>query len=132
MGTYEVSVDHRFRARHAVALGGAWEDSHEHDWSVTATFRSEELEPATGVVVDFLVVLRALKAIGGELEGRNLNEIDEMSQGASAERVAQYIARRLVRALGSDTGKLYCVCVTEAPGCRAAYYPHPPGDLTLR
>lgn len=132
MGTYEVSVDCRFRARHAIALGeGQWEGPHEHDWAVTATFRSDKLEPRTGVVVDFLDVLRALKKLGGELEGRNLNEIDELAEGASAERVAEYVASRLARALASDAGKLYCVCMTEAPGCRAAYYPGRGGDLTL-
>ncbi len=133
MGTYEISVDHRFRARHAIVLSeGEWEESHEHEWLVTATFLSDELTPVTGVVVDFLDVTDALKEIGDDLEGRDLNKIDELAEGASAERVARYLARRLARALGPEGDKLHRVCVTEAPGCRAAYYPSGPGDLTLR
>ncbi|HOD80634.1 MAG: 6-pyruvoyl tetrahydropterin synthase [Planctomycetes bacterium ADurb.Bin126] len=132
MGTYEISVDHRFRARHAIVLGdGEWEESHEHEWLATATFRCDELEPVTGVVVDFLDVTDALKEIGDGLEGRDLNQIGELAEGATAERVAWYLARRLARILGPDGDKLYRVCVTEAPGCRAAYYPSGPGDLTL-
>ncbi len=132
MGTYEVSVDHRFRARHAIVLGdGEWEEGHEHEWLVTATFRSDELDPVTGVVVDFLDVTDALKEIGDDLEGRDLNKIRELAEGASAERVARYLARRLARTLGPEGDKLYRVCVAEAPGCRAAYYPPRAGDLTL-
>lgn len=126
MGTYEVSVEHSFRAWHAIAMpDGSWENSHEHLWATTAVFRSRELDPARGVVIDFLDVMRAMTDVATRLEGRDLNKIEPLSAGgagASAERVAEYLARLLREAMGKDGDKLYCVSVTEAPGCRAAYF----------
>lgn len=117
-------MEGQFRATHAVRLpDGSLEESHEHTWRVTATFRSNRLDPTMGVVVDFLKVEAALSAIAAELEGRDLNSMDEFSQtGPSAEKVACYLAGRLAELLKGE-GKLYCVSVTEAPNCRAAFYP---------
>ena len=125
MGTYEVSVEHSFRAWHAIAMpDGSWENSHEHLWATTAVFRSRELNPLTGVVVNFLDVMRAMTDVATRLEGRDLNKLEPFaSGGASAERVAEYLANLLREAMGKDGDKLYCVIVTEAPGCRAAYFP---------
>lgn len=126
MGTYEVSVDHAFSARHAVRLpDGSWEAPHCHLWQVTATFRSERLHEVMGVVVDFLDVQRALEKIDGKFQGADLNELSAFDgMSPSAERVAEYIAARLAAHLGPACG-LYCVKITEAPGCGAAFYPGP-------
>jgi 6-pyruvoyl-tetrahydropterin synthase len=126
MGTYEVSVDHAFNARHAVRLpDGSWEAPHCHLWRVTATFRSGRLEEATGVVIDFLDVQRALEKIDRELQGADLNELAAFEgRSPSAERVAEHIAACLAARLGPACG-LYGVRVTEAPGCSAAFYPAP-------
>jgi len=122
MPVYEISVDHAFRASHAITLpDGSLEETHEHHWQVTAAYRAEHLQPQTGVVVDFLVVTAALERICRSLAGCDLNAQDAFSAGApSAERVAEYIAGRLADEGGGRV--LHRVDVTEAPGCRATYY----------
>ena len=125
MAIYEASVEKRFTARHAVCLpDGSFEPAHEHLWCVTATFRCEKLNPPMGVVVDFLEVESALSAIIADLEGGDLNRAAELADaGASAERVAEFIAKKLMARLPGGGRRLYSLAVTEAAGCRAAYYP---------
>ncbi len=127
MSTYEVNVSITFHAWHALRLpGGGLEDPHAHDWEVTATFRGDELDEETGVVIDFLTVESALQKITSQLGGQDLNTLDAFSDsGTSAELVAEYLAGRLDADL-SDACSLYRLAVTEAPGCSAAYYPGTP------
>jgi 6-pyruvoyl-tetrahydropterin synthase len=102
---------------------GSFEPPHEHLWNVTAVFQSQRLEPTMGVVVDFVDAGAALEAIMAELEGGDLNRLDEFAgTGPSAEKVAQYLAQRLSARM-AGVARLYKVSVTEAPGCVAAFYP---------
>ena len=125
--TYEASVERSFNAAHALRLpDGTWEDPHQHRWEVTAVFRSADLDETMGVVVDFVEVDEALKTITDELEGADLNKLDALADGRpSAERVAELVAGLLAERLAGGS-LLYCVGVTEAPGCRAAFYPRGP------
>ncbi len=123
MSHYEASVEHSFTARHSLPLpGGGREEPHRHTWRVTATFRSDRLTGDMGVVVDFLDVRRALERICNELNGADLNEVQAFSDGKpSAERVAEHIASAMAGC--DDIGRLLVrLEVTEAPGCRAAFY----------
>ena len=104
------------------------EDSHAHTWCVTVDFRSERLTEPMGVVIDFVVADRALAAVLGDVDGTDLNAAAPFADRCpSAERVAEWIAAALVERLGADGRLLYCVTVTEAPGCRAACFPAPSG-----
>ena len=127
MSTYEVSVTLSFGATHALPLaGGGLEEAHEHSWETTATFRGARLDNETGVVIDFLTVRDALGQIASQLDGRNLNTLDEFAGATtSAENVAAYIAGALAGELTAEAA-LYRLAVTEAPGCGAAYYPGDP------
>ena len=121
MATYEVTVSSSFAARHSGrAPGGEREGPHEHDWHVTAAFRTDALDE-NGFVVDFLVVQQALAGITDKLGGTDLNQaVPECPGGVSAERLAEHVARRLQYKVGRE---VYCLRVSEAPGCAAAYYP---------
>ena len=122
VSTYEVSVESRFTARHAIAMpDGRMELSHSHEWQVRAAFRGAVLDPVTGVLIDFLAVKAALDALACELEGTDLNVHEAFrASSPSAERVAEFLARRLMHALAGE-GRLYSLEVSEAPGCRAAF-----------
>jgi 6-pyruvoyl-tetrahydropterin synthase len=127
MSTFEVSICKSFRAAHALPLGGGdMEESHEHNWETTATFRSGELKGDMGVVIDFVAVSDALEQILARFDGKNLNSLDEFSDvTTSAENVAARIAEVLDGKLTTEKA-LYRLSVTEAPGCLAAYYPNDP------
>ena len=100
------------------------EQSHEHTWRVTATFRAGRLAEPAGWVVDFLQVQAAMNDIARQLAGVDLNDLPAFGgEGASAERVAKFLAEALGRRMKADADKLYRLAVTEAPGCLAAYYP---------
>jgi 6-pyruvoyltetrahydropterin/6-carboxytetrahydropterin synthase len=124
MGLYEISVEHAFSASHAVALaGGGYEPSHFHLWHVQAKFRAPVLDKQ-GMVVDFLAVKGALEALAVEFDGSDLNALRNFADcGATAEAVAEMFARGLMQRVAA---RLYCLCVTEAPGCAAAFYPSGP------
>ena len=123
MSTYEVAVSAAFSARHAAATpGGQLERPHRHRWRIEAAFRSDGLTEE-GFVVDFLAVRGALEQLAAELAGADLNLVVPGPGGASAERLAQFLADRLADRLHRPVHRL---TVTEAPGCRAMYYPAGP------
>ncbi len=102
------------------------EESHEHSWETTATFRSARLGGEMGVVIDFLGVRDALERIASQLGDRDLNTLDAFTGATtSAENVAAWIAGALTGELPPEPA-IYRVSVTEAPGCTAAYYPGDP------
>jgi len=121
MAAYEASVSVRVSARHAVrAPDGTMEAPHAHAWRVTAVFGAGQLDDH-GFVIDFVLARKALADIGEALAGSNLNDLPSMPPGgATAERLAEYLAGQMQRRLGRPaTG----VRVAEAPGCQAAFYP---------
>ena len=121
MSTYEISVDHEFDAMHSVKLAsGIFEKSHNHTWRVTLTLRSDKLD-SSGMIADFEEVKKALRAETKDIEGSDLNAIPQFfDAGASAELVAQLLAGRFQKRYPKN---LYCVRVTESPGCSAASFP---------
>ena len=127
VSTWEATVEGSFRARHALPYpDGSREAPHEHLWQVSVSFRSDSLDEAMGVVIDFVAAEQALRELGASVDGADLNELAAFSDGRpSAERVAQWIAEKLQGTLACE-GRLYRVAVIEAPGCSAAYYPHGP------
>jgi len=122
---FEITVEDFFSACHSVLLpGGSYEPSHVHDWRVRVTFRAGALNEA-GFVVDFVEAQAALRRVCAELDGGDVNARTKFTTGASAERVAQWLAERLPTYMGDSAGpaRVHRVEVTEAPGCVAAYYP---------
>ncbi|MCA9250141.1 MAG: 6-carboxytetrahydropterin synthase [Phycisphaerae bacterium] len=118
---FEASVEATFSAAHQVHLpDGSLEPIHGHDWHVTATFASEQLD-ACGFVVDFIAAERCLAKVVERLHHTSLNECDLFTgKNPTAEIVAQTIFDQL--ALDeSISPTLRCVRVTEAPGCSATY-----------
>ncbi len=121
MSVYEVSADAAFRATHSVRRpDGSMEAPHDHDWRVTAAFRSDRLDD-NGFVIEFLALRQALAKVTASLGEIDLNvALGAAAGGASAERLAESIACRLAEELGREP---YCVRVVEAPGCTAAFFP---------
>jgi len=117
-GYYDVTVEDSFSASHSVRLpDGRYEPSHEHAWRVRVTFRSAALNDA-GFVVDFVEAQAVLCQVCGELGGGDLNVRTQHPTGASAERVAHWLFKRITALLHASVHR---VDVTEAAGCTAAY-----------
>lgn len=120
---FEVSVSGWFAAAHQLRFAdGTLEPLHGHNWQVQATFAGAALD-ASGLLLDFVPLKRALDAALGELHDRNLNELDAFAErNPSAENVALWLAQRLAPMTRAGAG-LQSVSVEESPGCVARYRP---------
>lgn len=118
---FEASVEATFSAAHRVKLpDGSLEPMHGHDWQVTATFASEQLDE-TGFVVDFIAAERGLARVVEQLHHTDLNVCPAMN---GLNPTAEIVAQVIFNLLASDDSlrdRLHRVRVTEAPGCSATY-----------
>jgi 6-pyruvoyltetrahydropterin/6-carboxytetrahydropterin synthase len=119
---YEIEVDTTFAATHALKLpDGSQEPTHGHDWRVTVTAGSNQLD-AMDCVVDFHKLQRIVAAVIRPWGGKHLNDVPPFSGATnpSAERVAERIGMAVSERLPAGV-RVRRVCVTEAPGCRAVW-----------
>jgi 6-pyruvoyltetrahydropterin/6-carboxytetrahydropterin synthase len=132
---FQITVESRFSAAHAIRINGALEPLHGHDWHITATIEGDTLD-RDGLLCDFHTIEGALHEITDRFHNRSLNDLDPFriatQAGAlnpSAENVALHIARELARAIDealAPSARLVSVRTTEAPGCAATcFLPHP-------
>ena len=123
---FEVTVSAWFAASHQLRLAdGSLEPLHGHNWNVAVTFAGPSLDEME-VLIDFTRVRGRLDDLLATLHDRHLNDLEPFrSKNPSAERVAEFVARRM----GSDLTapvRLRSVEVEEAPRCTARFLP--PGD----
>ncbi len=123
---YQLTVEARFSAAHAIVIAGTREPVHGHDWLVTATIAGDELD-GDGLLCDFHTVEDTLKNIVRPFRSMNLNEVAPFdTTNPTAELVAKHIFDelhdRLDEALAPHAA-VASVRVTESPGCAAIYSP---------
>ena len=139
-GFYEVRISGHFCAAHALRFkDGTREITHGHNFMVTATARSSEVDPG-GMAVDFLRIAPALEGILKPLHNQDLNcqapfcdpgvkpakpvlplaPWPAAAVSPSAEHIARYIFERLTLAC-DPPARLIRVEVEESPGCFASY-----------
>lgn len=118
---FTVSIETRFQASHRLALLDGWKEPvHEHNWSIRAEAGSETLDNM-GLVIDFHRLKAMVDNVVGQLDNRQLEEIDYFQQNrSSAEGVARYIYEKLEPGLPKGV-KLVGVTVTEEQGCSAKF-----------
>jgi 6-pyruvoyltetrahydropterin/6-carboxytetrahydropterin synthase len=126
---FELTVESRFSAAHAILIAGQREPLHGHDWHITATIAGPTLD-AEGLLCDFHLVETSLNSISARFHNRNLNDSPPFSAGVNptAEHIARHIAQELARALAGKLppgARLTALRITEAPGCAATYRPQP-------
>ncbi|MBL0926840.1 MAG: 6-carboxytetrahydropterin synthase [Phycisphaerales bacterium] len=124
---YEIEIQARFSAAHAIRMRGQLEPLHGHDFLVTVTLAAAGLDE-DGLVCDFHAVERRLREIVGRFHNRSMNDVPPFSHGLnpSAELIARHIADELA-ATPFPNVRVASVRVTEAPGCAAVYRPQPGG-----
>ncbi|RMD60705.1 MAG: 6-carboxytetrahydropterin synthase [Planctomycetota bacterium] len=124
---HEITVEIEFPASHALTIAGTREPEHTHQWRVSATVASEELD-SDGLVCDFHALQQLLERIVEPWKDRSLNATPPFDRcNPSAERVALVVHEALAKSLPavSASARLIAVGVTEAPGCHAVYRPSP-------
>ena len=124
---YEITVTKEFAAGHAIRLpDDTLEPVHGHNWRVTVTAASEELD-GIETVMDFHILEAALQKLLDTVHNKHLNECapfagkdGALAVNPTAERVAWWIGQSLISAIKLPV-KLVSVEVTEAPGCAAKW-----------
>ncbi len=97
---FEVSVDQTFAAGHALRnYKGKCENVHGHNFKVRVIIEGERLDD-TGLLVDFIDVKAAMRAVIGRLDHQFLNEITPFDvKNPSAENIAEYFHGEITRGL---------------------------------
>lgn len=118
---FAVSIKTSFTASHQLVLpGGPKESRHSHDWLVTATVAADKLSEA-GMVMDFGGLKALLDSIVAELDGAQLEQIEEFrSVNASAEVIAKCVYDRLRSKIPGPV-ELLSVEISEKKGCSAKF-----------
>src|SRR5690606_16212141 len=103
---YEITITRVFSAAHAIRLyDGSLEPVHGHNWNVTITVASAQLD-SIEVVMDFHALERTVDGLIATVNNRHLNEVAPFSNGkgglkvnTTAERVAWWLGTEVEKTL---------------------------------
>ncbi|PYV25610.1 MAG: 6-carboxytetrahydropterin synthase QueD [Acidobacteria bacterium] len=121
---YEVSVEYTFAAGHALRnYKGKCENVHGHNYKVRVTIGGKELN-STGLLVDFVDVRDAIKALVDRLDHRFLNDLPPFDRiNPSAENIAKYFCENLEPQVHGQGLRVEAVTVWETDITSATYRP---------
>src|SRR5439155_13334272 len=93
---YEISVDYTFAAGHALRdYKGKCENVHGHNYKLRVTIEGAALD-STGLLIDFIDVRAAIKALADRLDHQFLNDLSPFDKlNPSAENIAKYFCDSL-------------------------------------
>ena len=124
---YKARVELEFSAAHFLShYRGKCENLHGHNYKVRLWVKGRELDQG-GMLADFSLLKKALKAAIEPLDHSNLNDMEIFKNDPSAERIACFIfekAREKLPELGVDSSLLYAVDVFESARSMARYSPN--------
>ncbi len=125
---FTISVQDEFCAAHALTIAGSVEPVHGHNFRVVLTLEGPELDD-DGLLCDFHTIEFTLRELLDPFRNANLADLPPFdSINPSAECIARFIAQAMHERVGASLAphaRIASVSVTEAPGCRATYYPPP-------
>jgi 6-pyruvoyltetrahydropterin/6-carboxytetrahydropterin synthase len=119
---FTVRAEAVFSAAHfLINYHGKCENLHGHNYRVRVTARGKTLDEG-GMLIDFGILKKALRAVTAELDHTNLNDHPAFADGSpSAERMARFVYTRMREELpGADVS---LVEVFETDENMAAYSP---------
>ena len=124
---YKARVELDFSAAHFLShYQGKCENLHGHNYKVRLWVKGKELDKG-GMLADFSLLKKALKAATDPLDHSNLNDMEIFKNNPSAERIARYIFERAYEKLpelGIKSSLLHAVDVFESAGSMARYSPN--------
>ncbi len=120
---YRVQVEEEFSSSHQLRnYGGKCEELHGHNFQVLAEVEGSEIDPDTGLLIDFKELRGNLRGILQELDHKHLNELPAFEQvNPSSENLARHIYARLEQGLSASRVRLRKVSVLEKKGSRATF-----------
>lgn len=120
---FEVTRKARFSAAHLLReYPGACARPHGHNWTLEVVIRAAGLN-AAGMVLDFLVLGRAIDEVIERVDHRNLNEIPPFDRvNPTSENLAAWFHQELTERLRPHGVAPHLVRVWEVPDCTAAYW----------
>ena len=122
---YEVRVEADFAAAHFLRdYHGKCENLHGHNYKVYAHVRGSNLDEG-GMLLDFTQKKKTLRNVCELLDHKNLNDFDYFDQNPSAERIATFIAGKILESIPELKDKngthLHAIDVFETETSRARY-----------
>ncbi|MBN2372002.1 MAG: 6-carboxytetrahydropterin synthase [Vicinamibacteria bacterium] len=119
---FEVSYETTFCAIHRLVRDRRpIEPVHGHNWKVEAVAAGETLD-ATGLVLDFEALRRAVEEVAATLSYKDINADPGFAdQSPSTEALARHFFHAIRRRLGAQGDRMRRVRIWEAPGCSASY-----------
>ena len=121
---YELKVITNFSGAHQLKdFEGACENLHGHNWKIEVYVTSDTLDDA-GVVIDFRVLKRHVRAVVGTLDHKFLNDLEPFkNQNPSSENIARYVAEQLALLLEDPRVQVSRVTAWESENACATYIP---------
>lgn len=122
---YEIRVEADFAAAHFLRdYHGKCENLHGHNYKVYAHVRGANLDEG-GMLLDFTQIKKTLRNVCELLDHKNLNDFDYFDQNPSAERIATFIAEKILESIPELKDKngthLHAIDVFETDTSRARY-----------
>jgi 6-pyruvoyltetrahydropterin/6-carboxytetrahydropterin synthase len=122
---YELKVETDFAAAHQLAMvGEKCENLHGHNWKIEVVVAGDSLDEG-GVLMDFGIVKKHVRAVMETLDHKFLNELEFFSDAVppSSENIARYIAISLKNQLDNPAVKITRVSAWESKNACATYIP---------
>jgi len=122
---FEITVEYSFAAGHALrGYKGKCENVHGHNYKVQVTVAGEQLNPA-GLLMDFVDLRAAIKALVERLDHRFLNDLPPFDQlNPSAENLAKYFWEAIEPGARAQGLRVDAVTVWETDTTSATYRPN--------
>lgn len=124
---FEVSVEEVFPAGHSLRnYHGKCENVHGHNYRVCVTVQGQDVDE-NGLLVDFAVVKKLVRAVKDRLDHQYLNDLDPFDKiNPSAENIAKYFYDEVAGGLQVPNGaKVSEVKLWETDITYASYRPKP-------
>ena len=128
---FVISVDYSFAAGHALrGYKGKCENVHGHNYKIRVTVGGEELN-SIGLVMDFVDLRAAIKALAERLDHRFMNDIPPFDTlNPSAENLAKYFYDGLEPMTGANGVCVHSVTIWETDTTSATYHPTTRGSYS--
>ena len=122
---YELKVETDFAAAHRLTMvGEKCENLHGHNWKIEVIVAGETLDEG-GVLMDFGIIKKHVRAVMETLDHKFLNELEFFSDAVppSSENIARYVAVSLQKLLDNPAVKIARVGAWESKDACATYIP---------